>query len=56
MFSILAGESGLQDRPLIFDNLQTRLRPADESARLVGEGVAWRNDRFELSFDPAQLI
>ena len=27
-----------------------------QSARLFGEGVAWRNDRFELSFDPAQLI
>jgi len=27
-----------------------------QSARLVGEGVAWRNDAFELSFNPAQLI
>jgi predicted ATP-dependent endonuclease of OLD family len=26
-----------------------------QSARLVGEGVSWRNDRFEL-FNPAQLI
>lgn len=27
-----------------------------QSARLVGEGVTWRNDAFELSFNPAQLI
>src|SRR6266849_6099627 len=27
-----------------------------QSARLVGEGVAWRSDAFELSFNPAQLI
>lgn len=27
-----------------------------QSARLVGEGVAWRNDKFELSFNPAQLL
>jgi len=27
-----------------------------QSARLVGEGVAWRNDSFELSFNPAQLL
>src|SRR5258708_19484061 len=27
-----------------------------QSARLVGEGVSWRNDKFELSFNPAQLI
>lgn len=27
-----------------------------QSARLVGEGVAWRNDAFELSFNPSQLI
>ena len=27
-----------------------------QSARLVGEGVAWRNDAFELSFNPAQLL
>jgi AAA ATPase-like protein len=27
-----------------------------QSARLVGEGVSWRNDAFELSFNPAQLI
>jgi energy-coupling factor transporter ATP-binding protein EcfA2 len=27
-----------------------------QSARLVGEGVAWARDTFELSFNPAQLI
>lgn len=27
-----------------------------QSSRLVGEGVSWRNDKFELSFNPAQLI
>jgi len=27
-----------------------------QSARLVGEGVSWRNDTFELSFNPSQLI
>jgi energy-coupling factor transporter ATP-binding protein EcfA2 len=27
-----------------------------QSARLVGEGVAWRNDAFEVSFNPSQLI
>src|SRR5688572_18521159 len=27
-----------------------------QTARLVGEGVAWRNDAFELSFNPAQLL
>jgi energy-coupling factor transporter ATP-binding protein EcfA2 len=27
-----------------------------QSARLVGEGVSWRNDSFELSFNPSQLI
>lgn len=27
-----------------------------QSARLIGEGVAWRNDGFELSFNPSQLI
>jgi energy-coupling factor transporter ATP-binding protein EcfA2 len=27
-----------------------------QTARLVGEGVAWRNDKYELSFNPAQLI
>jgi len=27
-----------------------------QSARLVGEGVSWRNDAFELSFNPSQLI
>lgn len=27
-----------------------------QSARLVGEGVAWRNDAFELSFNPSQLL
>jgi energy-coupling factor transporter ATP-binding protein EcfA2 len=27
-----------------------------QTARLVGEGVAWRNDVFELSFNPAQLL
>jgi energy-coupling factor transporter ATP-binding protein EcfA2 len=27
-----------------------------QSARLVGEGVSWRNDAFEVSFNPSQLI
>ncbi len=27
-----------------------------QSARLVGEGVSWRSDVFELSFNPSQLI
>src|SRR5258706_10752608 len=27
-----------------------------QSSRLVGEDLAWRNDTFELSFNPAQLI
>ena len=27
-----------------------------QTARLVGEDLAWRNDRFELSFNPTQLI
>lgn len=27
-----------------------------QTARLVGEGLAWRSDRFELSFNPTQLI
>jgi energy-coupling factor transporter ATP-binding protein EcfA2 len=27
-----------------------------QSARLIGEGVSWRNDVFELSFNPSQLI
>jgi predicted ATPase len=27
-----------------------------QSARLIGEGVSWRNDAFELSFNPSQLI
>jgi energy-coupling factor transporter ATP-binding protein EcfA2 len=27
-----------------------------QSARLVGEGVNWANDAFQLSFNPAQLI
>jgi len=27
-----------------------------QSARLVGEGVSWRNGAFEVSFNPAQLI
>ena len=25
-----------------------------QSARLVGEGVSWRNDVFELSFNPLE--
>jgi AAA domain, putative AbiEii toxin, Type IV TA system/AAA ATPase domain len=27
-----------------------------QTARLVGEGVTWRQDRFELSFNPSQLL
>lgn len=27
-----------------------------QTAKLVGEGVRWGNDRFELSFNPAQLL
>src|SRR5688500_3046020 len=27
-----------------------------QTAKLVGEGVAWAKDAFELSFNPAQLI
>jgi ABC-type uncharacterized transport system ATPase subunit len=27
-----------------------------QTARLVGEGVAWRNDKFELSYNPSQLL
>lgn len=27
-----------------------------QSARLIGEGLSWRNDAFELSFNPSQLI
>jgi len=27
-----------------------------QTARLVGEGVSWRSDAFELSFNPSQLI
>jgi hypothetical protein len=27
-----------------------------QTARLVGEGVAWRQDMFELSFNPSQLL
>src|SRR6266436_1121217 len=27
-----------------------------QSGRVVGEGVSWRNDAFELSFNLAQLI
>src|SRR5262249_39049301 len=27
-----------------------------QTARLVGEGVAWRQDKFELSFNPSQLL
>jgi hypothetical protein len=27
-----------------------------QTARLVGEGVAWRQDTFELSFNPSQLL
>lgn len=26
-----------------------------QTARLVGEGVSWRNDTFEVSFNPTQL-
>lgn len=27
-----------------------------QTARLIGEGVSWRSDAFELSFNPSQLI
>ncbi|WP_084802025.1 AAA family ATPase [Bradyrhizobium sp. Ec3.3] len=27
-----------------------------QTARLVGEGVAWQNDAFQLSFNPSQLL
>ncbi len=27
-----------------------------QTSRLVGEGVTWRSDKFELSFNPTQLI
>lgn len=27
-----------------------------QTSRLVGEGVSWRTDKFELSFNPTQLI
>ena len=27
-----------------------------QTARLVGEGVAWRQDAYELSFNPSQLL
>ena len=27
-----------------------------QTARLVGEGVAWRQDTYELSFNPSQLL
>ena len=27
-----------------------------QTSRLIGEGVAWRRDSFELSFNPAQLL
>jgi AAA ATPase domain len=27
-----------------------------QTARLIGEGLAWRNDAFELSFNPTQLL
>lgn len=27
-----------------------------QTARLVGEGVSWRNDSYELSFNPSQLL
>jgi predicted ATPase len=27
-----------------------------QTAYLVGEGISWRNDKFELSFNPSQLL
>jgi energy-coupling factor transporter ATP-binding protein EcfA2 len=27
-----------------------------QSAYLVGEGISWRNDKFELSFNPSQIL
>ena len=27
-----------------------------QTADLVGEGISWRNDKFELSFNPSQLL
>jgi predicted ATP-dependent endonuclease of OLD family len=27
-----------------------------QTARLVGEGISWQKDKFELSFNPAQLL
>src|SRR5262249_2829473 len=27
-----------------------------QTAYLVGEGISWRNDKFELSYNPAQLL
>lgn len=27
-----------------------------QSAKLIGEGVSWANDKFQLSFNPSQLI
>ncbi|WP_316232253.1 AAA family ATPase [Bradyrhizobium sp. SZCCHNR1051] len=27
-----------------------------QTADLVGEGISWRNDKFELSYNPAQLL
>jgi recombinational DNA repair ATPase RecF len=27
-----------------------------QTARLIGEGVSWRNDKFELSYNPSQLL
>src|SRR4030067_1138332 len=27
-----------------------------QSAKLIGEGVSWANDMFQLSFNPSQLI
>src|SRR5215203_1786342 len=27
-----------------------------QTARLVGEGVSWRQDAFELSYNPSQLL
>lgn len=27
-----------------------------QSARLIGEGVSWANDKFQVSFNPSQLI
>jgi predicted ATP-dependent endonuclease of OLD family len=27
-----------------------------QTAHLVGEGISWRNDAFELSFNPSQML